>query len=286
MLKYAVLTFVVMIVRQATAEVRPAPETAPTVQVQTEQQNVKTTITRPLVVLIEAQTKGIPDNAKLKAIAIPKETIGTKLLRDVRLKRKQAKGLDREYVVKTLKLTLSDDTVVECQGLLADDVPETTTAKNPQGFPVDAASEKGVGTWYQYLASYQLVVDPAKDPPARKKDMEKLQGTWRVVSSQLGDEKPRSEEELNTLVTIKGNKLTRNMQNSPRDSYHGIMNIDPVTKAFDFPGAPTGETMLGIYDLQGDDLKIAFGNDGVMRPKGFDPIKHDALLMVLKRQKP
>jgi hypothetical protein len=65
------------------------------------------------------------------------------------------------------------------------------------------------------------------------------------------------------------------------------MNIDPATKAFDFPGGSGGETMLGIYDLEGDNLRISFGVDGLVRPKGFEVLKAGVVWqLVLKRAKP
>jgi hypothetical protein len=45
--------------------------------------------------------------------------------------------------------------------------------------------------------------------------------------------------------------------------------------------------MLGIYELKGDDLKIGFGNDGLVRPRQFVIGKEDVVwLLVLKREKP
>ena len=45
--------------------------------------------------------------------------------------------------------------------------------------------------------------------------------------------------------------------------------------------------MLAIYELNGDDLKIGFGNDGLVCPTRFEIGKDDvAWLLVLKRDKP
>ena len=43
--------------------------------------------------------------------------------------------------------------------------------------------------------------------------------------------------------------------------------------------------MLGIYELNGDDLKIGFGNDGLIRPKRFELARDQVVgLLVLKRE--
>ena len=252
------------------------------------QEEGKSIIIRPAVVLIEAKTKGIAEGAKVEAIDVPKETVAKKLLRDVRLKRKGSKGLDREYVVKSAKVTLADGTVVECQALLADDVPGKTTLKDLQAMTMEAVGEEGAGTWYGFLARYEVVLDASKDSPAKKKDMEKLQGGWRVVSSQVPPDELSPQVRFGVgALTVKGNKLTYDLQDKEGDKYFGTMDIDPATKAFDLPSYPGEAVGLGIYDLDGDDLRIAFGVDCLYRPKGFEMPKDGvSWLLVLKRQKP
>ena len=47
-----------------------------------------------------------------------------------------------------------------------------------------------------------------QDKDEAKKDLDKMQGTWRVVSWQLADEKKKTEDELKKMqVTVKGNTL-------------------------------------------------------------------------------
>ena len=123
---------------------------------------------------------------------------------------------------------------------------------------------------------------------AAESDLEKLQGTWRVISSQVGDEKAEADEVARRKVTVKGDLLIYDYGNEQKDKQEGTIKLDPKTKAFDwtwtFP--QQGATMLGIYELKGDDLRICFGNDGLVRPRQFVIGKEDVVwLLVLKREK-
>jgi len=122
-----------------------------------------------------------------------------------------------------------------------------------------------------------------------EKDMEKLQGSWRVVSSQVGDEKAAEDEVKKRKVTVKGDLLIYEYGNEQKEKREGAIRLDPKTKAFDWTWTvpQNGTTMLGIYELKGDDLRIGFGNDGLVRPRRFVIGKEDVVwLLVLKRDKP
>ena len=124
-----------------------------------------------------------------------------------------------------------------------------------------------------------------------KKDLDKMQGTWRVVSWQMADEKKKTEDELKKMqVTVKGNTLIyesgeeRTQGEGPRK---GTIKLDPKTKALDWTFTDLGATMLAIYELKGEDLKIGFGNDGLFRPKRMVMGKENVVwLLVLERVKP
>ena len=128
-----------------------------------------------------------------------------------------------------------------------------------------------------------------QDKDEAKKDLDKLQGSWRVVSSQVGDEKASADEVARRKVTVKGNVLTYDFGNERKEKREGTLKLDPKTKSLDwtatFPEA--GPTALAIYEVKGDDLKIGFGNDGLIRPKRWVIGKEDVVwLLVLKREKP
>lgn len=130
---------------------------------------------------------------------------------------------------------------------------------------------------------------PGQDKDEASQDLDEMQGSWHVVVSQVADEKAAVDEIARQKVTVKGDLLIYEHDNEQQESKQGRIKLDPKTKALDwtltFPEA--GATMLAIYELKGDDLKIGFGNDGLMRPKQFEVGKENVVwLLVLKRQKP
>jgi uncharacterized protein (TIGR03067 family) len=101
-----------------------------------------------------------------------------------------------------------------------------------------------LGIIFGVVAGYTAVFDTAapEDEAAEntaqaKKDIEALQGTWRVVSSQVGDEKASATQKPKAIdITLS------------------------VAK---------GETMAGIYALENDSLRICFSEPGQNRPTEF-----------------
>src|ERR1700680_3860520 len=106
-----------------------------------------------------------------------------------------------------------------------------------------------------------------QDKDEAKKDLDNMQGSWRVVSSQVADEKAAEVEVKTRKVMVKGNTLIYETGNERKEKREGTIKLDPKTKAFDWIWIEAGATMLAIYELKGDDLKIGFGNpDGLIRP--------------------
>jgi uncharacterized protein (TIGR03067 family) len=135
-----------------------------------------------------------------------------------------------------------------------------------------------------------FVLEKQKEPAAEAgagEDLEKMQGSWRVVSFQVGDEKASADEVKKRKVVVKGDRLTYEFGNEQKEKREGTIKLDPKTKAFDWIIVKAGATMKGIYDLKGDDLKIGFGNDGLIRPTRFEFGKDQVQwLLVLKRSSP
>jgi uncharacterized protein (TIGR03067 family) len=121
-----------------------------------------------------------------------------------------------------------------------------------------------------------------------KKDLDRMQGTWRVVSSQVGDEKASEDEVKRRKVTVKGNVFTYYFGNELNEKREGTLKLDPKTKSLDLNVTfPEASTMLAIYEIKGDDWKIGSGNDGMVRPRRWVIGKDDVVwLLVLKREHP
>jgi RNA polymerase sigma factor (sigma-70 family) len=149
----------------------------------------------------------------------------------------------------------------------------------------------GGGLWSLPTAAGQQDGQPARGeapPPkqgaaAPKTDKEKLQGVWRLVESEIeGKVEPTGTEKQYFLVD--GNRVC---WQSEEGEWQGGLYLDPTArpKTFDLP---TGHgTLEGIYELEGDTLRLCFVTAGqAARPWEFTtkPRRPWALL-VLKRQK-
>jgi len=139
------------------------------------------------------------------------------------------------------------------------------------------------------LAMAGLAVSQEKEEA--NKNSEKLQGTWRVVSSQVRDHKVPELEVAKRKLIVKGNILIYDYGNERKEKQQGTIKLDARSKELDWiwtGGWPEhGGTVLGIYELKGDDLKIGFGNVGSARPSKFEMAETDVVwLLVLKREKP
>jgi uncharacterized protein (TIGR03067 family) len=251
------------------------------------------TVPLKVVVLIDAKTKGVSEGATIKRIETLRDAaVAKKSLDDVKKKDgKEVKRLNGTFVVKDAKITPADDGVVGCQVLVAVEPGKTTLRDVKYVSTLRAVSDKEAGTWYGYTAVFDT---PAPEDEAganaaqAKKDIEALQGTWRVISSQVGDEKASADEVAKRKVTVKGNVLTYDYGNGKDRPREGTLKLDPKTKSLDWIVTfPESGRMLAIYELKGDDLKIGFGNDGQVRPRRWVIGKDDVVwLLVLKREKP
>src|SRR5262245_5576257 len=90
-----------------------------------------------------------------------------------------------------------------------------------------------------------------------KKDQDKFKGTWDVVSAQRNGQD--AVELIKHKVTFDGDSFT--ITDGDQVAYKGTYKLDPSAKppAIDFKneeGRAQGKTWLGIYQFDGDKLKI------------------------------
>jgi uncharacterized protein (TIGR03067 family) len=119
------------------------------------------------------------------------------------------------------------------------------------------------------LAAGLLVAADAKDDAA-KKDMDALQGKWQLVS--LERDGKSVDVPKDAVRVVKGDKYTINPR--PGVTIEGTFKIDPTTKpkqvdATASAGPNKGKTMMGIYEIDGDTLKICYALPGKDRPTEF-----------------
>jgi uncharacterized protein (TIGR03067 family) len=122
-------------------------------------------------------------------------------------------------------------------------------------------------------ASVLLAADDPKD--AAKKEMKKLQGTWVLIASEREGEKVPKDaiKEEKITLTIAGDKLSFSRtrkgekKNFDNGSYE-IVDAGAKPRMIDLTGFPKPDVkMLGIYELDGNTLKICVGES--KRPTDF-----------------
>ena len=119
---------------------------------------------------------------------------------------------------------------------------------------------------------------------------ELLQGSWTVAQMERGGEQP-PQELLRTLkVVIKDSTLR--MSDSQRGE-GGSFTLDDSKKPKEIdlvfkegPQEDVKRTAKGIYELDGDTLKLAWRKDGGPRPTEFSSLKGERTseLLILKRK--
>ncbi len=112
----------------------------------------------------------------------------------------------------------------------------------------------------------------AADAP--KDDLDKLQGTWILVSAVRDGKDVPDDEVSRTKLIIKGDAFTFPEYERIGTGPSGTFTIDPsrTPRAIDATpssGPNKGETWLGIYEIAGDLYKVAFAPPGKARPTRF-----------------
>jgi uncharacterized protein (TIGR03067 family) len=141
----------------------------------------------------------------------------------------------------------------------------------------------------RFLALLVIGLLLAADDP-KKKDLDKLQGTWIASSIEYNGEKVLGDKELK--LVIEGDKLTVKSEDTEASKYGtAMLKIDPATtpKIMDISiikGDEKGTTFEAIYDVGKDEWKLCLKPTGKERPAKFES-KADSgdVLIVFKREK-
>src|SRR5262249_45019185 len=104
-----------------------------------------------------------------------------------------------------------------------------------------------------------------------KKDLDKLQGTWKLVSGEQEGEAMAEDGLKAAKLTVTGDKFSIKLGDFEGD---GTQKLDPTKKpktvdAVGTGGQTQGMTYLGIYEFSGDSLKQCYAQPGDERPKEF-----------------
>ncbi len=123
-----------------------------------------------------------------------------------------------------------------------------------------------------------------------KQQAEKFKGTWGAISyvqGGQGEEEKTAPQESPVRWVFKGDNVTF-LADVEGASPKGSFKLDPSKKpkAIDivFPAAPgdkQGQTVLGIYELDGDTLKLCYDPEGTKRPAEFKSKAGSKLILVV-----
>jgi uncharacterized protein (TIGR03067 family) len=144
-----------------------------------------------------------------------------------------------------------------------------------------------------FAATLLLADDKKKDAekPAANKDLAKLAGKWQPTSMQIGKAKLPDAQLKAITMTLEGNKykvvVVEDKGPSPDK---GTLKIDPKAKPMTMDingeeGPNKGKTMLCIYEVDAETLKICYDLEGKKRPTEFKADTDKTMLAVYKRAK-
>jgi uncharacterized protein (TIGR03067 family) len=102
----------------------------------------------------------------------------------------------------------------------------------------------------------------------------KLHGTWQYVSIESNGEKMPADQLKKMTVTYAGDKWV--VREGDKVIVAGTQKLDPTKEPHQIDSVITegegkGNTMLGIYELKGDTLRVCFDPQGKERPSDFTP---------------
>jgi len=135
---------------------------------------------------------------------------------------------------------------------------------------------------------YLMVGSSTADEKTAKKDLDALQGVWKVEGLTQDGKQATAAQLKEMTFTIKDNKYT--VMVGGKEAESGTIKLDPdkKPKTIDFSiqtGNDKGKSQQGIYELNGDNLKFCMSAPG----KADRPIKLAAaansghILTTLKR---
>jgi uncharacterized protein (TIGR03067 family) len=130
---------------------------------------------------------------------------------------------------------------------------------------------------------------PAGDKADLEKEVRKFQGTWTIESSETGGKAIPPGELKGLIVIFEGDKHT--VKKGDEVIQVGTQKLEPSKspKAIDVAmteGPNKGAVMLGIYEIDGDTLKVCFDPQGKERPTEFkSPPGSENFVNVHKRVK-
>jgi len=103
-----------------------------------------------------------------------------------------------------------------------------------------------------------------------QQDLEKFQGTWKLVSATRDSKALADDKVKQTTIVFKGDTFRFPELAEYATSKEGTIKLDATKTPKQMDATSTGgEVMLGIYDLEGNRYKVCFAPVGKPRPSEF-----------------
>jgi uncharacterized protein (TIGR03067 family) len=121
------------------------------------------------------------------------------------------------------------------------------------------------------LATFVLTAGAAPREATEADDLKKMQGDWMVVSMTANGMRYPDEEAQALFRTIEGNNYQISRYSKPFAK--GTFKIDPAAtpKTIDSsPATDPSKPLLGIYEFEGENLKVCNAQPGKPRPSDFE----------------
>jgi uncharacterized protein (TIGR03067 family) len=115
-----------------------------------------------------------------------------------------------------------------------------------------------------------LAADDVKNDS--KGDMEKMQGQWTMVSGERDGQAIPDEFVQSLKRTIKGDRFSVKREDETLTAGTFKLDASKTPKTIDLKvdeGQAAGQSMHGIYEFQGDTMKICYAGPGKPRPTEF-----------------
>ena len=138
-----------------------------------------------------------------------------------------------------------------------------------------------------HLPLFLLVVAPAAADESSKTDLESLRGTWSIARAIHDGRLSAPEKTKSVKLSFAGDKLTVQGEKG----MESVFKLEPSKKPREIDVTPgsgpdKGMTLKGIYDLNGDELKLCIAKPGRDRPTEFASKENTGVILVeLKRDK-
>jgi uncharacterized protein (TIGR03067 family) len=138
------------------------------------------------------------------------------------------------------------------------------------------------------IASFCFAVLPLTDDTSARRDLALLHGEWRIVSWETEGEKVPREKLGDNRLKFEGDEYSQSAGIETIERGKVVLKPSESPKTLDFiikEGDDKGKTQLGIYELEGDTLKICVNKAGsTERPTSFTTKPNSQMTsVVLKR---